>query len=106
MPGQVDKFLNSIQGGPKISAEEQLRRAQAQSKSWTREQEAQARAQGFNSAQEAYDFSRQRQVEGVNHTTGKPKIDTEKVKNDVISWHPAVMLNKILEAFQGATGGK
>lgn len=101
MPGQVSKFLDGVLGSTKIDSEAQLRAAQSQR--FTAEQEREARANGFASAQAMYEFSRQRQIKrGVTDRN----VDVHKMKQDVTAWHPAVMLQNVLNAIQGATGGK
>lgn len=96
----VSDFLDKVSGTVKQDSEAQLRAAQK--RTYTPEQERQARAQGFANAEAMIEFSRQRQLKrGVTDR----KIDSQKVRQDVTSWHPAVMLNNVLNAINSATGG-
>ena len=97
--GIVSDFLDSVMPKKPDSAE-QLRQAKA--KTFTADQEREAKANGFANAQAMYEFSRQKQL---RRTTNR-NIDVNKAVSDASAWHPSVMLNNVLNAIQGATGEK
>lgn len=100
--GKVSDFFDSVLGVTKQDSAAQLEQARRDSKRWTADQEREAKANGFASAQAMYEFSRQKQM---RRTTNR-NIDVNKAVSDASAWHPSVMLNNVLNAIQGATGEK
>jgi hypothetical protein len=90
---------------PKIDSEGQLRAAQSRARSYTREQEAQARAAGFDSADAMVQYTRQKQNKTGGTVPGRGKgALSGLLGGDAMAWHPTNTLNRASDALRSARG--
>lgn len=91
--------MGKLFGQDRIDSEGQLRAAQ--SRTFTQEQEAKARAAGFKSAEEAIAFTAQRQQRRAPQTQSESFMD--RLMGTALSWHPKNTLTRASNALKGAT---
>ena len=94
-----EDYMGKLFGQDRIDSEGQLRAAQKQT--FTADQEAKARAAGFNNAAEAIAFTRQRQANRSPQTQSESFMD--RLLGSAFSWHPTNTLNRASRATKDAT---
>lgn len=88
---------------PRIDSEQQLRDAQATARSYTPEQNKQARAAGFRNADEMVLFLKAHQSGNKTVVPGVGSVSDGLSLADLFPWHPANTLNMATEALRKAT---